>query len=160
MFEHMEEKEAVKIATRIEENGYAFYKHLAKKAEDKRVRDALERLAAEESRHMKVIEDRYYPQAGFGEMITEEEIDMEEHVDLTSNPKIFTMNIDIEKLVHTIDSVKKAILLAIQAERYAAELFEGLAEKATTEEGKTMYQSLVEEEKGHAKALVALLDTL
>jgi rubrerythrin len=70
------------------------------------------------------------------------------------------LNIDMEKLVNSIDSVRKAVLLAVQAERYAAEFFEGLAEKAETEDGRRMYQSLVEEEKGHARALVALLDTL
>jgi len=159
MFEHMEEKEAVKIATRIEENGYAFYTLLAKKADDKKVKEVLKRLAAEESRHMKVIEEKFYPQAGFSDIITEEEIDMEEHVDLTADPRIFALNIDIEKLVHSIDSVKKAILLAVQAERYAAEFFESMAGKATTEEGKRMYLSLVEEERGHAKALAALVET-
>ena len=159
MFEHMEEKEAVKIATRIEENGYAFYTLLAKKADDKKVKEVLKRLAAEESRHMKVIEEKFYPQAGFSDIITEEEIDMEEHVDLTADPRIFALNIDIEKLVHSIDSVKKAILLAVQAERYAAEFFEAMAGKASTEEGKRMYQSLVEEERGHAKALAALVET-
>ncbi|NOS35710.1 MAG: hypothetical protein GQ522_03635 [Deltaproteobacteria bacterium] len=160
MFEHMEEKEAVKIATLIEKNGYAFYKYMAKKTEDKRVKAIMERLAEEESRHMKIIEDKFYPEVGFGDLITEEEIDMEEHVDHTTNPKIFALNIDMEKLVNSIDSVRKAVLLAVQAERYAAEFFEGLAEKAETEDGRRMYQSLVEEEKGHARALVALLDTL
>ncbi len=160
MFEHMEEKEAVKIATLIEKNGYAFYKHLAKKTEDKGIKAIMERLAAEEARHMKVIEEKFYPEVGFGDLITEEEIDMEEHVDHMTNPKIFAMNIDMEKLVHSIDSVRKAVLLAVQAERYAAEFFEGLAEKAETEDGRRMYRSLVEEEKGHARALVALLDTL
>ena len=69
-------------------------------------------------------------------LITEEEIDMEEHVDHTTNPKIFALNIDMEKLVNSIDSVRKAVLLAVQAERYAAEFFEGLAEKAETEDGR------------------------
>ena len=68
MFEHMEEKEAVKIATLIEKNGYAFYKYMAKKTEDKGIKAIMERLAEEESRHMKIIEEKFYPEVGFGDI--------------------------------------------------------------------------------------------
>jgi rubrerythrin len=158
VFEHLEEKEAVKIASLIEKNGYAFYTHLAERAEDRDVKATLKKLASEETRHMKLLEDKYYPEAGFGDLITEEEIDIEEYVNKTTDPKVFTLNIDMERLVHTIDTVHKAILLAMHAERYAAEYFEGVAEKASTEDGKRIYKELADEERKHARELEALLE--
>ena len=44
-FEHLEEKEAVEIASLIERNGFAFYSILAEKAEDKTVKAAFKKLA-------------------------------------------------------------------------------------------------------------------
>ncbi|MEE9591452.1 MAG: ferritin family protein, partial [Thermodesulfobacteriota bacterium] len=93
LFEHLEEKEAVKKASLIEKNGYAFYAHLAERAEDRDIKVTLKKLASEEKRHMKVLEDKYYPEAGFGDLITNEEIDIEEYVNKTMDEKVFTLNI-------------------------------------------------------------------
>ncbi len=160
MFEHLEEKEAVKIATLIEENGYLFYTHLAKRTDDKDLKAVLKKLAYEEKKHKRILENKYYPEAGFGETITDEEIDIEEYVEKTTDPKVFTLNIDMEKLVDAIDSPKKAILLAVQAERYASEYFEGMAGKASTEDGRRMYKELADEERHHIDMLETLIKTL
>ena len=60
-FEHLEEKEAVEIASLIERNGFAFYSILAEKAEDKTVKAAFKKLAQDEKKHMKALEKKYYP---------------------------------------------------------------------------------------------------
>jgi rubrerythrin len=159
LFEHLEEKEAVKKASLIEKNGYDFYAHLAERAEDRDIKVTLKKLASEEKRHMKVLEDKYYPEAGFGDLITNEEIDIEEYVNKTMDEKVFTLNLDMEKLVHTIDTVHKAILLAMHAERYTAEYFEGMAEKTSTEDGKKIYKELADEERKHARELEVLLES-
>ena len=160
VFEHIEEKEAVEIASLIERNGFAFYSILADKAEDKAVKDVFKRLAKEEKRHISILEKRYYPEAGFGEEITEEELTIEDYVSRAADPKIFTEEINVEKLVHAIDSVKKAVILAIHTEKYASEYFEGMAEKATTKGGAAMYKELADEERGHVKALEAVLKSI
>lgn len=129
VFEHLEEKEAVEIASLIERNGFAFYSILADKVEDKTVKDVFKKLAKEEKRHINVLEKRYYPEAGFGEQITDEEIAIEDYVSRSADPKIFTEEINVERLVQAIDSVKKAVILAIHTERYASEYFEGMAKK-------------------------------
>ena len=41
MFEHIEEKEAVKTAALLEVNGYRFYKLLAEKTENKQAKTVL-----------------------------------------------------------------------------------------------------------------------
>lgn len=159
-FEHLEEKEAVETASLIERNGFAFYSILADKTEDKKIKAVFKRLAKDEKKHMKILEAKYYPDAGFGEQITDEEIAIEDYVRRSADPKIFTEEIDVEKLVHAIDSIKKAVILAIHTERYSAEYFEGLAKKASTKEGIRMYAELADEEREHVKALENILKSL
>ena len=160
VFEHLEEKEAVEIASLIERNGFAFYSILADKVEDKTVKDVFKKLAKEEKRHINVLEKRYYPEAGFGEQITDEEIAIEDYVSRSTDPKIFTEEINVERLVHAIDSVKKAVILAIHTEKYASEYFEGMAEKATTKGGAEMYKELADEERGHVKVLEDIMKSM
>ncbi|HKZ45911.1 MAG TPA: ferritin family protein [Thermodesulfobacteriota bacterium] len=160
VFEHLEEKEAVEIASLIERNGFAFYSILADKVEDKAVKDVFKRLAKEEKRHINALERRYYPEAGFGEQITDEEIAIEDYVSRSTDPKIFTEEINVEKLVHAIDSVKKAVILAIHTEKYASEYFEGMAKKARTKGGAEMYKELADEERGHAKELEDIMKSM
>ncbi|MBI5049132.1 MAG: ferritin family protein [Deltaproteobacteria bacterium] len=159
-FEDLEEKEAVEIASLIEKNGFAFYSILADKTEDKAIKDVFKKLAKEEKRHMKILEKKYYPEAGFGEQITDEELAIEDYISRTADPKIFTEEINIEKLVHAIDSIKKVVILAIHTERYASEYFKGMAKKASTKEGAAMYTELADEEKVHAAELEAVLKLL
>lgn len=159
-FEHIEEKEAVEIASLIEKNGFAFYSILADKTEDKNIKTVLKKLAKDEKRHMKILENKYYPEAGFGEQITDEEIAIEDYVSRSTDPKIFTEEIDVKKLVHAIDSIKKAVMLALHTERYASEYFEGMAKKASTKEGAEMYKKLADEERTHVKELEAVLKSM
>ncbi|MBI3754271.1 MAG: ferritin family protein [Deltaproteobacteria bacterium] len=159
-FEHLEEKEAVEVASLIEKNGFAFYSLLADKTEDKKIKTVFKKLAKDEKRHLKIFEKKYFPEAGFGEEITEEELAIEDYVARTADPKIFTEEIDVERLVHVIDSMKKAVILAIHTERYASEYFEGMAQKASTKEGARMYRGLAHEERGHAQELEAILKSM
>ncbi|MBI3398377.1 MAG: ferritin family protein [Deltaproteobacteria bacterium] len=159
-FEHLEEKEAVEIASLIEKNGFAFYSILADRAEDEAVKAVFKKLAKDEKRHMKILENKYYPEAGFGEQITDEEIAIEDYVLRTADPKIFTEEVNVEKLVHVIDSIKKAVILAIHTERYASEYFEDMAKKASTEDGAKMYKELADEERAHARELEVILKSI
>ena len=159
-FEHLEEKEAVEIASLIEKNGFAFYSILAEKTEDKTVKAAFKKLAQDEKKHMKVLEKKYYPEAGFGQVITDEEIAIEDYISRVADPKIFTEEIDVEKLIHVINNTKKAVMLAIHTEKYAAEYFEGMAKKASTKEGSAMYRELAGEERKHVKVLEGVLKSI
>ena len=160
VFEHLEEKEAVEIAALIEKNGFAFYSILANKTKKKSIKAVFKKLAKDERRHLKILEDKYYPEAGFGEQITEEELAIEDYVSRAADPAIFTEEIDVKKLIAVIDSVKKAVQLAIHTEKYASEYFEGMAKKAFTREGAVMYKELAAEEREHAKKLDAILKSL
>lgn len=81
---------------------------------------------------LKIFEKKYFPEAGFGEEITEEELAIEDYVARTADPKIFTEEID----------------------------FEGMAQKASTKEGAQLYHKLAHEERGHAQELEAILKSM
>ena len=158
VFEHMEEKEAVEEAALFEKNGLKFYSLLSEKIKDQRIRKVLKMLLSDEKKHLKVIEEKYFPEAGFSsDEITEEEVEIEKYVKRLGIPDIFARRINIEKLVELIDGPKKALLIALDTELHAAEFFKKMADRATTEEGKKMYLKLSEEERTHAGHIEELL---
>ena len=158
VFEHMEEKEAVEEAALFEKNGLKFYSLLFEKIKDQRIRKVLKMLLGDEKKHLKVIEEKYFPEAGFSsDEITEEEVEIEKYVKRLGIPDIFARRINIEKLVELIDGPKKALLIALDTELHAAEFFKKMADRAATEEGKKMYLELSEEERTHAGHIEELL---
>ncbi len=156
-FDHLEEKEAVKKAALIEENGYKFYSIMTDRSEDAETKAIFARLAADEVKHKKVIENRYFEEAGFGMHITEEELMLEDYLTRTHAGEIFTKRIDVEKLADMLDHPRKALDLALSTEKYSVSLFEGLAKNAKTEEGRQMYLNIAQEEKAHVELIESLL---
>ena len=78
MFEHLEEKEAVKTAALIEINGYRFYRLLADRTENSEVKAVFKKLADDEKKHLKMIENEKKNKAGIDEQRTEEEHEKDE----------------------------------------------------------------------------------
>ena len=157
MFEHMEEKEAVKTAALIEVNGYRFYKLMAEKTVNKEARTVFKKLADDEKRHLKLLETRFFPEAGFSEQITEEEIEIEDFIEKEGRADIFTKRINVDDLVRSIDDPKKALKVALDTEKHSVRYFEGLSIISKTEEGRRMYKELAEEEKSHVVQIEAMI---
>ncbi len=157
VFEHFEEKEAVKKAAMIEENGVRFYTLLSEKTQDEETRAVFKKLARDEKKHFKVVEEKFFPEAGYSEQITEEEIALEEYIQKTGAADIFTKRIDVDALVVLLDSPRKALMVALHTERYSVELFGNLAEKSETEEARKLYEEIADEERAHVSQIEALL---
>jgi rubrerythrin len=156
-FEHIEEKEAVEKAALIEKNGRAFYTLLSKKTRDPGAAAVFRRLAKEEKKHLEILEKKFFPEAGLGEQITDEEIELEKYVERPGVSEIFVKKINIEKLVQLIDDDKKALTVALETELHAVQFFENLAAGASTDEGRKLYLELAEEERGHVREIENLL---
>jgi rubrerythrin len=156
-FEHFEEKEAVKKAAMIEENGYTFYSILAHETQDAETKALFQRLAADELKHKKIIENKYFEEAGLGEQITEEELSLEEYIERGHDSDIFTRRIDVKALVKILDHPRKALIVALDTEKYSVRLFTELANNAETEDVKEIYRSLIKEEESHVELIEALL---
>lgn len=161
VFENIEEKEAVKRAALIEVNGYRFYTLLADRVEDTETKKVLLRLASDEKKHQRLIENRFFPEAGFSpEMITDEELVIEEYIDKSGVADIFSRRVDVDALVKVLDTTKKALILALDTERNSVEYFEALARMADGAEARGIYKELAEEERRHVGLIEGLLAAL
>lgn len=156
-FDHLEEKEAVKKAALIEENGRTFYTLLAENTDDESARAVFKRLAGDETKHLKLIESKFFPEAGYTDQITDEEIALEDYIEKTGGADIFTKRIDVAALVRLIDHPRKALIVALDTERHSVEFFTELGEKAGSEEARTIYKELAEEERSHVRHIEDLL---
>lgn len=157
MFEHLEEKEAVKTAALIEVNGYRFYRLLAERTECKEAKAAFRKLADDELGHLKTIETHFFHEAGFSDQITEEEIIIEDYLEREGRADLFTRRINVDELVLSIDTHEKALRLALDTERHSVRFFEHLAKTASTEDGRRIYRELADEEKSHVSQIEAML---
>lgn len=158
VFENIEQKEAAMRAALIEVNGYRFYKMLADRVDNYETRDALLSLARDEKKHLKVIEDKFFPDAGFSlDQITDEELQIEEYIDKSGTADIFTKRIDVNALMKVLDTTKKALIVALDTERNSVKYFEDLAGKAESKEAKDIYTRLVDEEKRHVALIEGLI---
>ncbi|MFQ5735586.1 MAG: ferritin family protein [Thermodesulfobacteriota bacterium] len=161
VFEHLEEKEAVKRAALIETNGYRFYTLLADRVDDVETKKVLLRLADDEKKHQRLIENKFFPEAGFSpEEITDEELVIEEYIERSGAADIFSRRIDVEALVRVMDTTKKALILALDTERNSVDYFLALARKAESAEARAIYEDLVDEERRHVALIEGLLAAL
>ncbi|MBI5453205.1 MAG: ferritin family protein [Deltaproteobacteria bacterium] len=156
-FEKIEEKEAVKRAALIEVNGYRFYSLLAERTESGRAKTVFKKLAEDEKKHLKVIENKYFPEAGFTDQVTDEELVIEDYIDSMGASDIFTKRINVEDLLRIVDTTKKALIVALDTERHSVRYFEDLSKKSETSEGRRMYNALADEERGHVSEIEGLL---
>ncbi|MBI5643410.1 MAG: ferritin family protein [Deltaproteobacteria bacterium] len=159
VFEHIDEKEAVKRAALIEINGFRFYNLLAERTESRDAKAVFKKLAEDERKHLKIIENKFYPEAGFNEQITEEELQIEEYVEHTGAADIFTRRINIEALLKIVDTTKKALNVALDTERHSVKYFEELGRKTSAIEARKIYNELAEEEKAHVSEIEALMNS-
>ena len=121
MFEHIDEKEAVIRAALIEENGFTFYSMMAERTDDENAQRVFKMLANDEKKHHKILENKYFPEAGLTDHIDEEEIEIEEHLKKLGTPSdIFARKIDINKLVEAMDTPVKALRLALDRSQVMA----------------------------------------
>lgn len=157
MFEHLEEKEAVKTAALIEVNGYRFYKLLAERAESKEAKVAFKKLADDEKKHLKTIETVFFHEAGFSDQVTEEEILIEDYLEREGRADLFARRINVDELVRSIDTHKKALMVALDTERHSVHFFQHLSNTSSTEEGRRIYRELAEEEMSHVSQIEAML---
>ena len=156
-FDHLEEKEAVKKAALIEENGLKFYTLLARNTEDEAAKAVFKRLAAEETKHLKNIEEKFFHDVGYDDKISDEELALEEYIEKTGGADIFTKRIDVEALVKLVDHPRKALIVALDTERHSVKFFDELSKRSNSEETRQIYKELAEEERRHVREVEELL---
>jgi len=127
---------------------------------DEKILVVLMKLRDDEKKHLETIEHKYFKDAGLGDTVTDEELEVELYVEKKGVPDLFTRNIDIAKLVASIETPKQALLLAMDTERHSVVFFENLAKEASTEDARHIYTALANEEKGHVEQIKVILESL
>lgn len=136
-------KELLKRAIKGEHDGLRFYTYLAEKTVHPEARRKLSGLAADEKRHVAILENMF-------KRLYEENVGELPEEGISALAKFFdgTKSKDKHSEVQFID-------LAIEAELAATKFYRSGAETATEPDLKTLYQELADEEFGHYESLQA-----
>lgn len=128
-------QEIINFAVENEIEAFKFYSDVAKKVEDKNLKETFEDLAREEEKHKVYLKD--FLEGKLSEMNIEDVADygIAESVD---EPKLSTEM-----------AFSDAIALAMKKEQSAKEMYEKLANIADTEEQKNLFEELAKMEKMH-----------
>ena len=135
------EKEIIKNALTLEQEGYEFYQMAAENSEDRAVSDAFKQLAQEEVKHMDWLKELY---SKISED-TRSEISFEDPPDV---PQIF----DWEEVSHFKGSMAMSVFgVGVKMEKSAVEYYQEAAKETELKVARDLYETLIEWEKGHLK---------
>ena len=132
--------EALKIARKLEREGINFYGNLLKKAEDPKVKEALDYLRGQEEDHLKIFEkliEREDPEAA--------DEDDEDNVFDCVDDGVFLLPKE-KDLAADFDS---ALELGVTIEKRSLAFYLELVKHTESEDGKNTINKIIEEEKKH-----------
>lgn len=136
------EREALKFAISMEEEGVVFYETLAQKATGE-IKQALLNLAEDEKNHAKTFQG-FYDQLELAKQA--DEYLFEESI--TAFFRSYAKSKGFEKRQEVPDSLKEAIEMAMETEKITIDYYENLQRHANSSVAKVL-QNLINEEKGH-----------
>ncbi len=133
------EKEIIKNALTLEQEGYEFYMLAAANSDDTTVSSAFEQLAEEEVKHMDWLKELY-------EKISEGEKSEVSFQQPPEVPKIF----DWDEVSHFKGSMAMSVFgVGVKMEKSAVDYYKEAARETELETARELYETLVEWEKGH-----------
>ncbi len=136
-----EEKEIIKNALTLEQEGYEFYMMAAENSDDKAVSKAFEQLAQEEEKHMDWLKD-LYDKISEGKQT---EISFESPPE---TPQVFDWN----EVSHFKGSLAMSVFgVGVKMEKSAVDYYKQAAKETKLEEAEELYETLIDWEKGHLK---------
>lgn len=146
------ELEAYKIAQKIEQDGIRFYQGLLDNAKAKNIREKLEFLLREETKHLKffgecLMKIRQTKEDGF------EEDDLFSYLDYA----VFKPYQDLNNMADKIGDVKKALHLGIIIEEKSIKFYQACILKVASDKTKIGLQDITKEEVRHKILLEDLL---
>jgi rubrerythrin len=159
-------EEVLRTAIATEWEGYAFYRTLAKQTSSELGRKMFERLAEEETEHVKVLEqvscaykdDCVYMDYETALEYIDCEVDYdefdEEGATCSETAPIFKQGVDRAEALNDLDALR----IAAETEEAAVRYYKEAAETAPNEDARSFFEHLVKIETGHHKMLEAEYD--
>lgn len=137
----------IKGAILLEKRGQAFYQKVASQTESEAVREIFSMMAAEEAKHIGILQAQYEAYVKQGSMKNNK---------LTDEPEVISINVLSKRIQHEISAAgfeAAAISAAISMEDKAVTFYAQRATETADPVEKTMYQWLSDWEKSHLKYL-------
>lgn len=149
--------EAVRVAICMEEDGLKFYRELARKVKEPKLRETLCRLAADEEEHVRTFRQLSQSLTAEGQDCswTDDELVIQYLRELVQ-PEVFGGARDVKdtaELAGSLKSETEALLIGIQAEKDAILFYSEAHRLSVNEGGRKTFLKLAEEEKKHLVTL-------
>lgn len=150
--------EIVEIGIQIEKNGRDFYATLVSLSSDIRVQEVFRFLAGEEEKHIKVfqeiLEKTDNPKEGV--LVSD---DYFAYMNALASEHVFTKENTGRVIASALKTDKEALAKAMVFEKESIIFYEGI-KKVVPDAGKRVIDYLIEQEKGHLKALTEIRELL
>jgi rubrerythrin len=143
---------ALRMAIRVEQNGYRFYRRAAEETDDPKGKELFNGLADDEVAHESILKTRLeaLERDGKWKDVAAEEWPSESSFD--EEQPIFSRE-RIEEGVHDYTTELSALRMAYLIEKNAVAFYTKAARETEDPVGKAMYQDLVDWEKSHQRVL-------
>lgn len=145
---------AIETAIKIEEEGIKFYNEAAEKVEDRAARKMFRNLARDEQNHLLLfqsIRQSLLEKGGWPPL---------ESIKLGETPHYIFPTPEEREKVEIPRHHQEILRRGMEIERASIRFYSEQLEKSVTEEARTVYRFLVEQEKGHLSLLQAEYDYL
>ncbi len=143
---------ALRMAIRVEQNGYRFYRRAAQETDDPDGKELFNSLAADEEEHERILKTRLKALEQDGEWKPVAAAEWPGEGPFEAEGPIFSRE-RIEEGVRDYTSELSALRMAYLIEKNAVEFYTKAARETDDPVGKAMYQDLADWEKAHQRVL-------
>lgn len=144
--------EILRQAMQIEQEGQEFYLKAAQTTKDKKGQEMFDMLAKDEQNHFQIIRKQYNALKSRNKWISSPEI-KKTHINL--NEPLFPKDKEtFEKVITTKSNDIDALLFGLDIENKSYDLYYKAASETTDTLGKTMFEFLAGQERGHFNILM------
>lgn len=151
-------RDALELTLAVERRGLTFYTNAARRTQDTGGRQMFQRLAAEESEHLRNLQQEYRALMAESPWLSKEPARLPVSRKIAEDifPQKELLKIEVKDQTTDV----QALNLAMDLERRSHRFFKDFAAQITDARGKKIFLEFAEEEDSHLQALLSEYDTL
>ena len=151
-------RDALELTLSIERRGYTFYTNASRKTKNGSGRVMFQRLAAEESDHLRRLQDEYRSLVEQNEWLKREpaRLPLSRKIADEIFPQKELLKVEVKEETSDLD----ALNIAMDLERRSHQFFKDFAEQISDANGRKIFMEFAKDEESHLRALRAEYQTL
>ena len=151
-------RDALELTLSIERRGYTFYTNASRKTKNGSGRVMFQRLAAEESDHLRRLQDEYRSLVQQNEWLKREpaRLPLSRKIADEIFPQKELLKVEVKEETSDLD----ALNIAMDLERRSHQFFKDFAEQISDANGRKIFMDFAKDEESHLRALRAEYQTL